>query len=288
MCLRGVTRTMNAVRIAILVAAAVAAIAVAFFVRQAMSRPAPAPVVQVEERPAVRVLAARRDLAIGERVTAAEFYWQNWPDEAIAPGYVVENRGQGIEDFAGSVVRASIAQGEPITGRKLVQPGEAGFMAAVLTPGMRAVAVPISAETGAGGFILPGDRVDVIVSYEQDNETGRGSRRGFVAQTLVENTRVLAIDQTFGDGEGEETVVGETATLELTPDQARAVSLAVARGEVALVLRSLSDADGGPQLVAGGEPSVASPSSGFEQEGRRTVTLIRYGQAREVALAGDN
>ena len=277
---------MNAVRIAILAAAALSAIAVAFFVRQAMSNEGPATAApQVVERPAVRVLAARRDLAVGERVTASEFYWQSWPDEGLSPGYVVEDRGQGIEDFAGSVVRASIAQGEPITGRKLVQPGDAGFMAAVLSPGMRAVAVPISAETGAGGFILPGDRVDVIVSYEQDSEGSYGARRGFVAQTLVENARVLAIDQTFGDGEGEETVIGETATLELTPDQARAVSLAVARGEVSLVLRSMTDADGGPVLVTASETPAAAPTSSFEESGRRTVTVIRYGHAREVALA---
>ncbi|MAK63185.1 MAG: Flp pilus assembly protein CpaB [Maricaulis sp.] len=281
---------MNAVRIAILAAAAIAAIAVAFFVRQAMSTPEAPQVVQVqEERPAVRILAARNDLSIGARISASDLYWQAWPDEAIAPGYIVEGRGQGIEDFAGSVVRAPISQSEPITGRRLVQPGDAGFMAAVLTPGMRAVAVPISAETGAGGFILPNDRVDVIVSFEEESETRRGGR-SFVARTIVENTRVLAIDQTYGDGEGEDVVLGETATLELTPEQARAVSLAVARGEVHLVLRSLTDnATGGPQLVSGGDP-VPQPSSslGEPREGRSShVTLIRYGRAQQVALAGD-
>jgi pilus assembly protein CpaB len=273
---------MNAVRIAILAAAAVAAIAVAFFVRQAMTTE-PVQVVEVEE-PAVRVLAARRDMAVGERVGAADLYWQTWPDEALSPGYIVEDRGQSAQDLAGSVVRASIGQGEPITGRKLVQPGDAGFMAAVLSPGMRAVAVPISAETGAGGFILPNDRVDVIVSYEQDVEGGRGGRN-FVARTIVENARVLAIDQTYG--EGEETVIGETATLELSPDQARAVSLAVARGEVSLVLRSLSDADGGPLLVSGNETAGDMPRASFEEDGGRSVTMIRYGHAHQVALAGE-
>ncbi|WP_203291669.1 Flp pilus assembly protein CpaB [Maricaulis parjimensis] len=281
---------MNAVRIAILAAAAIAAIAVAFFVRQAMSGNEAPQVVQVqEERPAVRILAARNDLSIGARISASDLYWQAWPDEAVAPGYVVEGRGQGIEDFAGSVVRAPISQSEPITGRRLVQPGDAGFMAAVLTPGMRAVAVPISAETGAGGFILPNDRVDVIVSFEEASESRRGSGRNFVARTIVENTRVLAIDQTYGDGEGEEVVLGETATLELTPEQARAVSLAVARGEVHLILRSLTDnTAGGPQLVSGGD-ALPQPSSLDEpREGRSShVTLIRYGRAQQVALAGD-
>tara|TARA_R110002096_G_scaffold47472_2_gene126570 strand:- start:2175 stop:3014 length:840 start_codon:yes stop_codon:yes gene_type:complete len=279
---------MNAVRIAILVAAAIAAIAVAFFVRQAMSTPVVAPVAVVEERPVVRILAARRDLAIGERASAADFYWQTWPDEAIAPGYIVENRGQGIEDLAGSVVRAPIGEGEPITGRRLVQPGDAGFMAAVLSPGMRAVAVPISAERGAGGFILPNDRVDVIVSFEEDVQGQRGSTRTYVARTIVENARVLAIDQTFGGDNGAENVVGETATLELTPDQSRAVSLAIARGEVTLVLRSLLDNEGGPVLLSGGDAPRNAGDSDMNNSRQRNVTLIRYGHSQTIALADDN
>ena len=279
---------MNAVRIAILVAAAIAAIAVAFFVRQAMTGPVAAPVAVVEQRPVVRILAARRDLAIGERASAADFYWQTWPDEAMSPGYIIENRGQGIEDFAGSVVRAPIGQGEPITGRRLVQPGDAGFMAAVLAPGMRAVAVPISAERGAGGFILPNDRVDVIVSFEEDVQGQRGSTRTYVARTIVENARVLAIDQAFGGDNGTENVVGETATLELTPDQARAVSLAIARGQITLVLRSLLDNEGGPVLLSGGEAPRAVSESDSNNSRQRNVTLIRYGQSQTIALADDN
>ncbi|WP_339743359.1 Flp pilus assembly protein CpaB [uncultured Maricaulis sp.] len=279
---------MNAVRIAILVAAAIAAIAVAFFVRQAMTTPAaPEPVV-VEQRPVVRILAARRDLAIGERASAADFYWQTWPDEAMSPGYIVENQGQGIEDFAGSVVRAPIGESEPITGRRLVQPGDAGFMAAVLAPGMRAVAVPISAERGAGGFILPNDRVDVIVSFEEDVQGQRGSTRAYVARTIVENARVLAIDQAFGGENGAENVVGETATLELTPDQARAVSLAIARGDITLVLRSLLDNEGGPVLLNGGEAPTRAGDSESSNSRQRNVTLIRYGHSQTVALADDN
>ncbi|MHA6287508.1 Flp pilus assembly protein CpaB [Maricaulis sp. CAU 1757] len=275
---------MNALRIIILAAAAIAAIAVAFFVRQAMQDGDAPQTVVVEERPSVRILAARRDLTIGERTSAADFYWQAWPDEAVSPGYVVENRGQGIEDFAGSVVRAPIGQGEPVTGRRLVQPGEAGFMAAVLSPGMRAVAVPISAETGAGGFILPNDRVDVIVSFEEEREGSRG-RSALVARTVVENARVLAIDQTFGDGEGEDVVLGETATLELTPAQARATSLAVARGDVSLALRSLSDNDSAPQLLTGEE--TYEPDAPVYDDSSNSVTLIRYGRSQRVALARD-
>ena len=277
---------MNAVRIAILAAAAIAAIAVAFFVRQAMTTSESA-VVEVPQAPSIRILAARNDLSIGERVTAADFYWQAWPEESLSPGYIVEGRGQDAADFDGSVVRAAIGAGEPVTGRRLVQPGDAGFMAAVLTPGMRAVAIPISAESGAGGFILPNDRVDVIVTYEEDVEGNRRTSRAFTARTVVENARVLASDQTLGeDAEGEEAVVGETATLELTPNQARAVALAVARGQISLALRSLTDVEGGPLLVTNDE-DLPAPTEEAVDEGR-VVTLIRYGRVQQVALSSGN
>ncbi len=276
---------MNAVRIAILAAAAIAAIAVAFFVRQAMMVE-PVQTVQVEERPSVRILAARGDLAVGQHVDASDFYWQAWPEEALTRDYIIEGRGQDASDFAGSVVRAPIGQGEPITGRRLVLQGDAGFMSAVLTPGMRALAVPISPETGAGGFILPNNRVDVIVTYVREDEDS--GARNFIAETVVENVRVLAIDQIYAeDEEGEGALLGETATLELSPDQSRAVMLAVARGNIALVLRSLSETQGGPVLAGGGQFGQPMPTTPSTNDEERSVTLIRYGRAQTVALAAD-
>lgn len=276
---------MNAVRIAILAAAVIAAIAVAFFVRQAMMVE-PVQTVQVEERPSVRILAARGDLAVGQHVDASDFYWQAWPEEALTRDYIIEGRGQDASDFAGSVVRAPIGQGEPITGRRLVLQGDAGFMSAVLTPGMRALAVPISPETGAGGFILPNNRVDVIVTYVREDEDS--GARNFIAETVVENVRVLAIDQIYAeDEEGEGALLGETATLELSPDQSRAVMLAVARGNIALVLRSLSETQGGPVLAGGGQFGQPMPTTPSTNDEERSVTLIRYGRAQTVALAAD-
>lgn len=144
-------------------------------------------------------------------------------------------------------------------------------MAAVLTPGMRAVAVPISARSGAGGFILPNDRVDIIAT--EDNERGVG------AAIIVENVRVLAIDQTYSEEE-DGAVVGSTATLELTQEQAREVSRSVAVGDVSLALRSVADTAGGPRLPNGAEvESVAPPAHQF-------VRVIRYGNEQRVALQG--
>lgn len=274
---------MNAARIAILAAAAIAAIAAAFFVHRAMStREAPVVVQAAPEpaRPVTRVLAVRQDLGAGARVRAQDLYWQAWPDEALSPAYLTEARNPGaVDEFTGSVVRIPLMRGEPVTAQKLVRPGDHGFMSAVLEPGMRAVAVPISAQTGAGGFILPNDRIDLIVTYEGDG--GASARRRFyVAETVVENVRVLAIDQLItGDNQA---VLGSTATLELTPDQAHAVAQAQAQGSLSLALRSLADGDGGPRM-AGMRRRPAEEETGS----RDGVQVYRYGRGRLVAVQND-
>lgn len=281
---------MNAARIIVLIAAALAAAAAAYFVYQSSSSAPVAIEPQVVEAATVEVLAARRDLPIGSRVQASDLYWQAWPQDAVNPSQVRRDRDpDAAETFAGSVVRSAVSEGEPVSARQLLQAGEAGFMSAVLGPGMRATSVPISAETGAGGFILPGDRVDVVVTFE-DEEEGRTRRRFYVAETIVENARILAIDQSIGDDDAEGVVLGDTATLELTPEQANAVVLGVARGEISLVLRSLSDGEGGPRLVSRQpNPNLNRPGpEDFEPlRDEDQMVVYRYGQARVVS-AGDN
>jgi pilus assembly protein CpaB len=266
---------MNIVRIIVLVVAGLAALAAAVFVRGAMQAPAPEPARQEAAAPEpaaqMRVLAAARDIGPGERVDASDFRWTPWPEEAVIAAYLTQEAdADALERLAGAVARSSFAAGEPVIERKLVQPGQAGFMAAVLTPGMRAVAVPISARSGAGGFILPNDRVDIIAT--EDNENGAG------AVITVENVRVLAIDQTYSEEE-DGAVLGSTATLELTQDQARQVARAVAVGDVSLALRSVADTSGGPRLPGGQQDAGASSQN-------QVVRVIRYGNERRVALQG--
>ena len=264
---------MNIVRIAVLIVAGLAALAAAFFVRGAM-QPAPAgpvePVAVVAPVEPALVLVAARDIAPGERVAAGDFRWTPWPKEAVLPSYVAQATSpNALETLSGAVARTGFVAGEPAIEAKLVQPGQAGFMAAVLTPGMRAVAVPISARSGAGGFILPNDRVDIIVTHETEN--------GFGSDVVVENVRVLAIDQIYSETENG-AVVGSTATLELTSQQARSVALSVAAGDVSLALRSVADTEGGARL-----PGEADEEIGGE---RATVRVFRYGSEQRLALGG--
>ncbi len=195
--------------------------------------------VAVERPPAqakVQILVARNNLPAGLLVKEDHLRWQAWPDESVPKSYAVKGK-TNEEDFVGTVVRVGIAAGEPISDTRVVRPGENGFLAALLGPGMRAITVPVNATTGISGFIFPGDRVDLILTHGIENQDD-GDRTRQASETVLSNVRVLAIDQTTND-QGEEPSLAKTATLELTPKQAEMVTLITDLGRLSLSLRSL-------------------------------------------------
>ena len=203
--------------------------------------------------------------------------WQAWPDDTVAPTYVIENE-RSMNDFIGGVVRSSIAAGQPITDTRVVKPGDQGFLAAVLQPGMRAVSVAVNAETGLAGFIFPGDRVDVILTHgmqEKDSEGNQYTKRA--SETVLQNVRVLAVDQSMDD-QNKEVTIAKTATLELLPKQAEILTVTAQLGVLSLSLRGLQEED---QQVAGGFP--APPVPGIPgvpmQQSRRTLPQTTHGRS---------
>jgi pilus assembly protein CpaB len=161
--------------------------------------------------------------------------------------------GGAKADYVGSVVREPILAGEPIVMRKIVRAGDSGYMAAYLEPGMRAMAIRVTVETAAGGFILPGDRVDVVLTRETNLSNAgatEGERSKFTSATVMQNIKVLAIDQSTRAGDDEQAVIGATATLEVGPRDAETLALAKSEGELSLVLRSYADTGGPSGAVA--------------------------------------
>lgn len=271
---------MGPARIAVLVIALISAIGAVFLMRGLLGAPDSRAVVAEAEQqaPSAAVLTAARDLAAGERLTAADLAWTEWPESAASPAFVVQSaQPDAMEIYSEAIVRAPIAAGEPIMATTVVRTGDAGFMAAMLTPGMRAVSVPISAETGVGGFILPpDDRVDVMVTREYvdpDSETGQVE---YATETILNNVRVLAIDQTPQAETGVSTILGSVATLELTPAEAEILNQGMASGTISLALRSVADAT--PQ---GPEDRAVVVS---ERPVQSTVTVYRYGGVSRVAV----
>ena len=188
--------------------------------------------------------------------------------------------GGAKADFIGSVVREPILAGEPIVARKIVRAGDSGYMAAYLEPGMRAMAIRVTVETAAGGFILPGDRADVLLTREVKLPSGAagGETSKFVAATVMQNVKVLAIDQATRAAEDAQAVVGATATLEVSGRDAEVLALAKSEGELSLVLRSYADTAGPSGRVAGAVNRGNAAASGG------VVRVYREGQAEAVAV----
>lgn len=202
---------------------------------QPAALPAAAPAIEM-----VTVLIAAQEIPTGTFVRPEQLDWQDWPEANIRADYLV--RGEATkDDLIGSVARAHLFPGEPVTGARLVNPGDRGFLAAVLEPGKRAVSVPINATSGVGGFVFPGDNVDVILSFKitvSDSIAGTTEVRYF-GQTVLSKVRVLAVDQKV-DNEQASPKVAKTATLEVTPKQAEKISVALEIGDLGLSLHSLA------------------------------------------------
>lgn len=200
---------------------------------------AAAPAKSAEKKSEEKVLVLKDSLPVGHFLKEGDFKWQAWPKEALAEGYVVKDEGGKVEDFVGTVVRASVAAGQPVTDKVVVHPGDRGYLAAVLQPGMRAVSVPINATTGIAGFVFPGDMVDLVLTVKmRSNNADSGARPIQMSQTFLNEIRVLAIDQQTNNDEGK-AKVAKTATLEVTPKQAEKVALGLELGSLSLSLRSL-------------------------------------------------
>jgi pilus assembly protein CpaB len=224
---------MKAARVVVLVVA-VAAGGVAALLA---GRSEKAPEAKKEAFDTVDILVAKSDIPRGKSISPADVFWQAWPAATAAGNFIRKtDKPKALDSLSGMIVRAPFVAGEPIREAKLVNAKGSGFMAAILPSGMRAVSTQISPETGAGGFILPNDRVDVILTPRGNRDAEKSS-----SETILRNIRVLAIDQNVEEKDGQKVVVGKTATLELLPSQAETLALSQQIGTLSLALRSIAD-----------------------------------------------
>ena len=226
----------------------------------------PAPVAPVVQLPTVDVLVAKGDIPLGQPVRPDDVQWQSWPAATTSNSFIRRSeRPDAASQIAGSIARSPFIAGEPIRDGKLVKSDGSGFMAAILPTGMRAVSTEISPETGAGGFILPNDRVDVILSKREKNPDRNGASDLVNSEIILGNIRVLAIDQTIEEKDGQKVVVGKTATLELKPEQSESLARARQSGTLSLALRSLADAN------------AADINTDERSNKRDSVNVVRFG-----------
>jgi pilus assembly protein CpaB len=231
---------MNTARIVVLTIALGAGGVAAYLASGSDNKPLPTePVAQLQT---VDVLVAKTDIGLGQSVAPEDLQWQTWPAATASNNFIRRNeRPEAAKEVVGSIARAPFIAGEPIREPKLVKANGSGFMAAILPAGMRAISTEISPETGAGGFILPNDRVDVILSKREKNPDRNGPADVVNSEIILSNVRVLAIDQAPKEKDGQNSVVGKTVTLELKPEQSETLARARQTGTLSLALRSIAD-----------------------------------------------
>lgn len=271
---------MDRKKLVLLLGALVVAIGSAFLARSLFAGDtAPTAQAAAPEPDGPKVLVANRALPAGTIITADAMGYQEWPEELVQDAYFIDGESD-MSQLLGTVVRFPVTAGEPVTQGSLVSPGDRGFLAAALGPGMRAIAVPIpDAEYGVAGFIFPGDRVDVVLTQTVEGE-GRALR---AAETVLENLRVLATDQSTESitGEDGKTIVRNfnTITLEVTPRLAEQIAVAESVGSLRFVLRSIADNQAElERAIANGDIDIPEGATAEEEE-----RILRTAMSRPTA-----
>ena len=268
---------MDVKKIALLVGALIIAAVTAVMAKN-MFTGASAP--QAEARQAVpagpEVLVATRPLPVGTIIDAEAFRFQPWPQGLVQDQYYIRGQGGDADPrtLIGTVVRTEVSAGQPVTRGALIRPGERGFLAAALGPGMRAVTVGVSATSGVAGFVFPGDRVDIVLTQEVAGGEGQAALR--VSETILRNIRVLAVDQRINARNAEGNQVPRstsTITFEATPKIAEKIAVAQTIGQLSLSLRSLADNSAElERAIAAGEVQV--PQTDDPNAERRMLLAI--------------
>jgi pilus assembly protein CpaB len=259
---------MSVTRFAVLGLAVGSAVLAAYLAKGFLSQEPTERVVEVNRISTTEVLVMAQDIKMGDRLTPTNTTWQSWPADHVRPTMISRTtRPAAMQELQGARARSNLFEGEPVNERKIINPDSAGFMAAILPKGKRAISVRISPESGAGGFILPNDKVDIILVTKGDGGKTR-------SEPVLTNVRVLAIDQTFQTNEkGQQVVVGKTATVELDPKQTEVLAMVESSGQLTLALRSL--ADRGDSALGDDQPMLAERF--LTGERANEVAVFRYG-----------
>ena len=257
---------MNTARIVVLAIAIGAGGIAAYLASGSDDKPAPAqPVAQMQT---VDILVAKLDIGLGQSVKPTDLQWQTWPAATASSSFISRaSKADAIKEITGSIARSSFIAGEPIREQKLVKADGSGFMAAILPAGYRAISTEISPETGAGGFILPNDRVDVLLTKREKNPNGRGADVSS-SEIVLSNVRVLAIDQAPKEKEGASALVGRTVLLELKPEQVETLARSRQMGTLSLALRSIADVNMVEEIDEDGRQRMRRGGS---------INVVRYG-----------
>ncbi len=278
---------MDRKKLVLLVGAAIVAIGTALLARSMFAGAAApqAAAAQVEPQ-GPKVLVAQRALPVGTIITADAIGYQRWPEQLVKDAYFLDGEAD-ISKLIGTVVRHAVTAGEPVTQGSLVSPGDRGFLAAALTPGMRAITIPVDAKSGVAGFVFPGDRVDMVLTQTVEGNDGNSLK---ASETIIRNLRVLATDQSTK----QETIEGvtqvkefSTVTLEATPTIVEKITVAQTIGTLSLTLRAISDSHSElERAIASGSVNIPDNASPQEEERLLREAMARPDDSRGSFVTG--
>ena len=268
---------MNKMRVVIFCLAAGSAVLAGLMARGMLGGKPETEVVEINKVPMAEILIAAKDMAMGEKLIDSNVSWREWPKSNVTEAMITrDEQPDAREKLQSARARLPIFDGEPIVEKKLIMPDQSGFMSAILPKGMRAISVAISERSAAGGFILPNDRVDVILTRKLDEQ---GTSQKIVkSETVLTNVRVLAINQTYRQEAGEDKVTvaeGKTATLELSSVQSEVIAKIESEGELSLALRSI--AENGDKGLDNGGPKLSDKYANKQRPSGGDRLFIRYG-----------
>lgn len=263
-----------------LISALVLAVAVAFLARFFLTRTEvvkkqPGDVVQQQKLEATKILVAGKTLKEGDTIKAGDLVWLDWPKKAVRPNYLIEGAVKP-EDYLGAVVRDGISLDQPISLTDLAKTGDKGTLAAIITPGMKAVSIDVTPQSVSSGLIVPGDIVDVILSKALAEA---GGATAVVSKTIAKNIKVLAIDFEVSSTREKPKTPPKVATLEVTAKQAEIITAAAKDGTLSLSLHSLSTKEIAPEPGSGAEPGGV-----VKDKTDKNVILMRGKERTEIQV----
>ena len=267
---------MSRLRVVLIAVAIVCGLVAGILAKGLIGKKAKTEVVEINKVPMASVLIATKDMTMGEKLSDGSMSWRDWPKANVTATMISKDANpDALTKLVAARARLPIFEGVPISDKKLILPDQTGFMSAILPKGMRAISVAISERSAAGGFILPNDRVDVLLTRKIDNPGT--SQKVVKSETVLTNVRVLAINQTYRqEGEDKVTVTeGKTATLELNPQETEVISMIESAGEISLALRSI--AENGDKGMDDGGPKLADKYSGNKKTNANDRLFVRYG-----------
>lgn len=274
---------MSTRKVALLLIALMIGLGTVFLARGMLRGPDGTATVETAEVLTVEILVAANDLSAGEMIKTYDLKWKTWPKEDTADFAIKGNVKK--EQYIGNVVRYGMSAGEPVLAGRIVKPGEQGFMAAALSPGMRALSIAVTPTSGVAGFIFPGDRVDIIVTHEIGSKSDIDPSTRKVSETMLRNIRVLALDQQMGD-DITEPKVAQLVTLEVSPKQAESLALAGQLGVIALSLRSIANGEDLPdskhELTWDSDISNVLPRPANRSGAVQKIKIIRGQESTEA------